>query len=387
MAELIAPKPARQRLELLDWLRFSAAAAVVGFHYFFNGIVNGKVDNITLTPVSEIAKYGYLGVDLFFLISGYVIATSARGKTPRRFAVGRALRLYPAFWVALCASTLVLLAFRPFDVAITPTIFAANFTMVPSLLGAPLIDGVYWTLVYELLFYAMVFAILWVGLGKHLDRIMQVWLLGMVAISFFAPSMSTAAPLLGGYFLLFGCGAVIAQVRESGWTTLRALTLTVGFIAVLRFEAATASAMGETKDAEYSEWVVGIIMAVLFGALLAMAHPRVAGLRLPGSDTAGALTYPLYLIHATFGYTLLALFATDSNKWFVYPVVIAVVVALAWLLHKVVEVRLKTFWQALFDRTLGRIVNALTPRHARGGVEARAVAPRSTMNSGRPVER
>lgn len=366
MAKQRTPVSKRQRLELLDWLRFSAAAAVVAFHYLFNGIVNGKVGHITLTPVSEIVKYGYLGVDLFFLISGYVIAVSARGKTPRRFAVGRALRLYPAFWVALCASTLVLLAFRPFDVAITPSIFAANFTMLPSLLGAPLIDGVYWTLRYELLFYAMVFAILWLGLDKHLDRIMQVWLLGMVAISFFAPSISTAAPLLGGYFLLFGCGAVLAQIRESGWTTLRALTLTLGFIAVLRFEVTTATTLETSKDTEYSGWVVGIIMAVLFGALLAMAHPRVAALRLPGSQTAGALTYPLYLIHATFGYTLLALFATDSNKWFVYPVVIAVVVVLAWLLHRVVEVRLKTFWLGLFDRTLGRLVEVLTPRRTKG---------------------
>lgn len=366
MTELLTPVSTRQRLELLDWLRFSAAAAVVAFHYLFNGITNGKVDSISLSPVSEIAKYGYLGVDLFFLISGYVIAASARGKTPRRFAVGRAVRLYPAFWVALCASTLVLLAFRPFDVEITPTIFAANLTMVPSPLGAPPIDGVYWTLLYELLFYAMVFAILWVGLGKYLDHIMQAWLLGMVAISFFAPSVSTAAPLLGGYFLLFGCGAMIAQVRESGWTILRTLTLTLGFITVLRFEVATAAALGPSKNTEYSGWVVGIIMAVFFGALLAMAHPRVAGLRLPGSHTAGSLTYPLYLIHATFGYTLLELFATDSNKWVVYPVVVAVVVVLAWLLHKIVEVRLKTFWLGLFDRTLGRLVEAVTPRRPRG---------------------
>lgn len=100
--------------------------------------------------------------------------------------------------------------------------------------------------------------------------------------------------------------------------------------------------------------------------VLVMTHPRVAALRLPWSHTVGALTYPLYLIHATFGYTLLALFATDSNKWVVYPVVIAVVVVLAWLLHRVVEVRLKTFWLGFFDRTLGRLVEVATPCRTKG---------------------
>lgn len=96
----------RRRVEIVDYYRLFAALSVVAFHYLYNGINNGKVDSIEHEPIAEIARWGYLGVDLFFVISGYVIIASVDGKDARRFAVGRALRLYPAFWVALIITTL-----------------------------------------------------------------------------------------------------------------------------------------------------------------------------------------------------------------------------------------------------------------------------------------
>ena len=90
------------RLELLDYGRFLAAISVALFHYTFNGISNGKIASITLIPnLVEFTKYGYLGVHLFFMISGYVIFFSARKGAPSKFAVNRAVRLYPAYWFAV----------------------------------------------------------------------------------------------------------------------------------------------------------------------------------------------------------------------------------------------------------------------------------------------
>lgn len=63
-----------KRLELLDYSRFFAAIIVVAFHYTFNGINNGKIASIDYMPsVVSITKYGYIGVELFFMVSGYVI--------------------------------------------------------------------------------------------------------------------------------------------------------------------------------------------------------------------------------------------------------------------------------------------------------------------------
>lgn len=109
MEEKPVPNRSRQRVEIADYMRPLAAVSVVAFHYLYNGIENGKVGSIDHEPIAGVAGYGYLGVNFFFMISGYVILASANGKSARQFAVGRALRLYPAFWVALIITT----AFSP----------------------------------------------------------------------------------------------------------------------------------------------------------------------------------------------------------------------------------------------------------------------------------
>src|SRR5699024_7584332 len=91
----------RRRVEIVDYYSLFAALSGVALHYLYIGVNNGKVDSIEHEPFAEIARWGYLGVDLFFVISGYAIIASVEGKDAQQFAVGRALRLYPAFWVAL----------------------------------------------------------------------------------------------------------------------------------------------------------------------------------------------------------------------------------------------------------------------------------------------
>ncbi len=96
------------RIDLLDCLRLCAALGVVCFHWFFNGFGDGKITAFEDPHWREAwSRFGDLGVDLFFLISGFVIAQSALYISPERFAVARAVRIYPAFLVAmLCTATL-----------------------------------------------------------------------------------------------------------------------------------------------------------------------------------------------------------------------------------------------------------------------------------------
>nr|WP_275554988.1 acyltransferase family protein [Mixta sp. Marseille-Q2659] len=69
------------RVELIDYLRLIAALGVILFHYTFNGIDNGKISSISQIPaLTQFTKFGYLGVELFFMISGYVIFFSAKKK-------------------------------------------------------------------------------------------------------------------------------------------------------------------------------------------------------------------------------------------------------------------------------------------------------------------
>ena len=65
------------RVGELDLLRFLAALAVVLYHYTFRGFSNGDMSTMPYPLLVPVTKYGSLGVELFFMISGFVILMSA----------------------------------------------------------------------------------------------------------------------------------------------------------------------------------------------------------------------------------------------------------------------------------------------------------------------
>lgn len=348
------------RIQIFDYLRLTAAIAVMAFHYLFNGIANGKMDSLSHSPqLISVAKYGYLGVDLFFLISGFVIVGSARGKTARQFVVGRAVRLYPAFWAAVVFTATFSVFFGGHRMAVTGPQVLANLTMVPQLINQPFVDGVYWTLLYELEFYALVFVLLMFGQGRRLEILIPFYVLGMALASWTIPSAAIEIPYLGGYFVLFASGAVIATIRQHGWTLLRAVALAAGLVTATRFEISNAAGMSAQKDTYYSPVILGVLTVLFFAALLSTCLPSVSSLKLRGSLVAGALTYPVYLIHAHFGYMLLSVFATDANKCVIYPTVVIVVLAIAYAMHVLMEKHPVAFWFRFFDWTVGTMTGAV----------------------------
>lgn len=340
-----APAAPRARIEIIDYYRLAAALAVMAFHYLYNGIKNGKIGSISHEPVAAIAQYGYLGVNLFFMISGYVITSSVAGKTARQFAVGRALRLYPAFWVALPITAVFALFLGGERMGVTVEQFLANLTMIPTVLGQPFVDGVYWTLLYELQFYVAVFLLILFGQGHRVAALMPAWAIGMLYLTVAAPGLTGSAPLLGNYFIWFAAGAIIASIAESGWSAYRVLGLLATYIPISSLELTLTT----------------VLKTGIFLMVVATVVPQVRNLRLPGSKTAGALTYPVYLLHAHIGYMLLDRFVTESNKWLVYGAVAGFVLALAYVLHVTVERHpvSRRFWAWAFGSTLGRAVDLM----------------------------
>ncbi|MBC8152273.1 MAG: acyltransferase, partial [Bacteroidetes bacterium] len=131
------------RIRELDALRGIAALLVVLFHFTM------------FRPQAEYGfKYGVTGVDLFFMISGYVIfLTINRVRDWRDFIVSRVARLYPAYWTAVLLTTLLLYVFdRPH---FFPKATLANLTMLQNFVGTGDLDGAYWTLAVELIFYGL----------------------------------------------------------------------------------------------------------------------------------------------------------------------------------------------------------------------------------------
>lgn len=336
-----------KRLDLLDYGRLAAALSVMAFHYFFNGIRNGKIASISAVPeLAGVAVYGHLGVQFFFMISGYVIFFSAAGRRPSEFLVARALRLFPAFWIAVLLTSLcaMLLAGPAMDVTLPEVLI--NLTMVPTLFGVGFVDGVYWTLQLELAFYALVLCALLAGLGKRLETLVLLWPLAILA---FTLADHSWVPLLGGYYSFFAAGAVLAVARERrSLAPLLAALLCAGLCVSQAMHKAQLTPMPG-----HSPLVVGAVVLLMFVFFLVLNTRAGTALSLPGARLAGALTYPLYLVHAHIGYMLLSRFGNDGNRSLAYPAVIATVLACAGAVHWG-ERRLQPAARKLFERLLGR---------------------------------
>src|SRR6201990_2179946 len=152
---------------LLVPLRFGAAVGVAIFHQMFwswawvsigvPGFERYVAADVLYPSAAPFTWFGWVGVEIFFVISGFVIANSASKSSPSQFLLGRALRLYPAVWVCATATLLVLVIFGTGSASqyIAPYIHA--MTLVPEGVTKQSLDVVYWTLAAETAFYGLVF--------------------------------------------------------------------------------------------------------------------------------------------------------------------------------------------------------------------------------------
>lgn len=324
---------ARKKLDWLDYTRFAAAAAVMLFHYLANGPRHGKTGAAAdFGLFGVMAEYGYLGVDVFFLVSGFVILFSAMGRSADEFAVSRAVRLWGtfAFCMTITAAAKNLWGLPGDQVGLLR--YLANLTMVPEWLGYKPVDGVYWTLALELVFYGAVFLVLAFRQMHRIRGILAGWivlqLLARIAEGLWSVD---PPPLLGGYFDLFAAGCALALIRRTGWDRLLAALLVVSS-ALATHGAFSRAATHVEAGRELSPLIAAVIvLASLTPFLLFMKR----GPSLPAARDAGRVTYPLYLLHAHIGYIILREMRLPPQIEVVLVSVLAV--AAAWLVYRFFE--------------------------------------------------
>jgi len=289
-------QPARVRE--LDLFRFVAALAVVLYHYTYNRAVLDT--GAAMYPVLErFTVHGYLGVDLFFMISGFVILWTARARRPSDFVISRITRLYPEFWISVILSASVFAMF-PLSAGqrITLPMVFANLTMVPQLFRQPYVDNVYWTLFVELKFYLL----LWLLSVAGQMRRIEPWIFGWLAVATYCfayggPHVFRSLTLHPyGPFFIGGC--LFFLVRSDRLTVARAagllLCLGLGVVSAVEGMEGFVQAADITSAARIA---TGVIIVACFASFLLIAT------RVTDSSIAhrlaflGALTYPLYLLH------------------------------------------------------------------------------------------
>ncbi|PZG20718.1 acyltransferase family protein [Nonomuraea aridisoli] len=326
-----------ERLYEIDGLRLLAALAVVLFHYLFSGWAGGKT-TVAFPAESAWAKYGYLGVDLFFLISGFVVLMSAWGRTPRQFVVSRVVRLYPAYWLGIAVTSIVTVALGHglFQVSLPQVL--ANLTMFQALPNIENVDVVYWTLWAEMRFYVIVFALVLIGMTR--GRIMAA-LWGWLGLTFLVEAgvLPQIADLVvqSEFSHYFIAGMALFMLYRFGLNVQIALIVPICLGNAVYRAIGYAEAVGERYSVTYSPVVITAVVVLIFLVMTFIALRVTRVLARPWLVTAGALTYPLYLLHAHIGFILFARLGETVPKYVLLVAMIAVMLGAAYLVHRFVE--------------------------------------------------
>lgn len=289
----------------LDLLRLASALAVVLFHYGFRMGRTGEGGGADLPALAAIGQWGDFGILTFFVISGYVITLSAQGRSAGAFLVGRIARLWPGFVVCAGLTALVISAWPvPGQAAPTFEQWLAHGVIASRLLGQPFLDGAYWTIVYEFVFYGWVALFISLRLfDTRWKALLIVWIALSLANEALIGSGAMRKLLITEYSGFFAAGVALCRVMANPRDRGAAAILVVAAL-----WASASSILPETRFIATYGYDRGVSIVPLIGlgaiALVALAAlPR----RLPGLPGGlvrflGALTYPLYLLHQNIGY-------------------------------------------------------------------------------------
>lgn len=347
----------KTRANEIDLLRFIAALSVVLFHYGFRGY--SGADKLTTMPYSllgPVAMYGYLGVDLFFVISGFVILMTASNSSLKGFFASRVARLYPAFWVCCTATYLVIAVFDEKQ-QVSFSQYLVNLTMLSAFLNVPSIDGSYWSLFVEVRFYVLVAALMAIGGMARAELALALWLAAAVLLNAHPIGVLNFV-LIADYAAHFIAGAIFYLIWSCGLSTFRVCMLAVAWVMVMRHATGEIAQLEQNfKQAFEILVVLGVVTCIFLVMLLVSLRKTGVFMRMDWA-LVGALTYPLYLLHQMIGYIVFNLAYPTLNAHLVFWGTIVCMLLAAYLVH----VKVETKYGALLRRYAGEGWERIVPR-------------------------
>jgi peptidoglycan/LPS O-acetylase OafA/YrhL len=331
-----ADAPPKPRLAVLDGLRLVAALMVVDYQYTNRAPGQWGARTTEVFPlVSRLTGYGWLGVPLFFLISGFVIGMSAWGRGTGAFFVSRATRLLPAYWFAVVATTAVLASTGTGRQGVSEIL--VNLTMLQTPARVDPVDGVYWTLWTELHFYLLFAVVVWRGTTYR--RVVAFCLLWTVVAVLATGAGSRTLDLLVDpvHAPFFVAGVTMYLMHRFGPTLLLWGIVGVSWALGLHGLHPTVASVGRIGGRPL--WWPGVVavLTLSFVVMLAVSLGRLTWIRGGWLTTAGALTYPLYLLHQQIGWAVIGHLHDRLPRWVVLIGVTGAMIGAAWLVHVVVE--------------------------------------------------
>ena len=314
--------PAASRLSTVDVLRGLAALSVSWFHF-----TNGNQAFLADGWLKASGTVGWLGVEVFFVMSGFIIPLSLdRGSYALRdygtFVLKRVIRLDPPYLAALAIILLLgwrsaqLPGFRGAPQDVSAAHVALHLGFVNVFFGYPWLSPVFWTLALELQYYLVIGLLFPLIVARsRLVRALVIALLPATAFAFANDAF------LCRWLPLFGIGIAVFE-RHTGRVTAGTFIALVGWCVIC------------------ATWTHGPIVAAVAlgtGVLLAFATIPAAG----AAGWLGAVSYSLYLLHVPIGGRIVnlgeRLDVTGGMQLVVLAAAVAASLAAAWLLFILVE--------------------------------------------------
>jgi len=350
----------------LDALRGLAAMAVMLFHFFAKGVSPMHDQLATSVPawIVQILQKMDCGVEIFFVLSGFVIAFSMDRKVANlryagNFIVRRSLRLDPPYWVAMILMLsyfLIIWPTRWYDFYLMYSGIqglAANFFYVQNLswvYPAKSILDVSWTLCLEVQFYLTYLLILVAGhyVGSlttrrivFLGRTVIVLSIGVVAVWSFMSWIQHPTSDFAGRAWTFFLGVAVYRALIRGVPTIAVVIPLAAMAALFVWNQEIRSIVTvATAGTIYFAGVTGRLSTLFsYRPLLYL----------------GKISYSIYLLHMVIGLNLLSVLAKVNDgstmaSWLSYAVAIILSLFGAHLLHRFVEAPSNRLSQRLKQR-------------------------------------
>jgi exopolysaccharide production protein ExoZ len=320
----------------IQGLRFIAALMVVVTHTTL--MIGERIYGV---GDQAVWREGNAGVDIFFVISGFVMGISSvpllsHPRGPQEFMLRRLMRIVPLYWVATTLKLVAVFAIPALTIhsVFDPTHTLASYFFLPHLNAEheykPLV-GVGWTLTYEMFFY-LLFAFAMTLRRNPLAIVLPV-LVGLAALSLFKPDNGPAWQFyLDPILLEFGFGLLAAKLIGRGLTIAPKLGLPIVLIAFACFF--TPSVYFASQRA--IGWGIPAFVIVLCVAgmepYLSKVVPKVVSF-------LGDSSYALYLFHSFYvpmvGVILVKL--GWAQDWLAFVVSVAGSILVGALVHKWLE--------------------------------------------------
>lgn len=320
------------KILVIHYLRGLAALAVVLKHF------GGHLNVLEIQWLNEVFSFGHFGVDVFFVISGFVIVNTLE-KNSANFLKKRFLRLYPVYWLSLILTTVFFLdpiKYKFSDIEFYK-IFFMNVSMFQSFFGIENINGLYWTLGVELKWYILMFIMFQTKHPLRLLIILNVVLFLYRIDRLFIPYENIANDyFIGNYINLFTLGVLLCKSKTSVGSKNK--------YAIVKYSYLFISILQSYFYIKHGD-IFGLVILFLFGGIF-FFNQLFKNENIKQSKILfwlGNISYPLYLFHAMAVSIVLNLGL--SNRLINAILMIVVMFLSAFIIHRTIENNLYNRWK------------------------------------------